>query len=421
MFVFKDYTYDQAKKSAHFFYQNEGIDFEEEIQFSEVGKGYDQEVLDRALFLAFLVIGTSYYKTFPSVEVQIKTGQIDAWQAEFLNHVYQGGMSQFAFENDLTRADLVHFVATGESSSAVEYKVKDKKPLVLQSGGKDSLLLAQLLSNKKISFTPSYISSVDTHPRVLDSLGEPLVRVKRILDHGGFQKAAEKGGRNGHVPVTYIVLAIALVQAVLQGKDTVLTAIGNEGEEPHDFIGDLPVQHQWAKTWAAEQDFAKYVAKCISPVIKVGSPLRKFSELKIAKLFVDQAWLQYKHQFASCNIGNYKQGQSNEVLGWCGNCPKCANSFLLFAPFVDPTELIEVFNGENLFKKASLKEIFKGLLGVDDVMKPLECVGEVDELRMAYHLANERSTDYQLPFPVPQSQFDLEKTHPAQNWAIGLI
>jgi len=57
-----------------------------------------------------------------------------------------------------------------------------------------------------------------------------------------------------------------------------------------------------------------------------------------------------------------------------------------------------------------LTETFKGLLGIDGVMKPFECVGEVDELRLAYHMAWENfgTESYQLSFDVPKGDFDYK-------------
>mgnify|MGYP007026543220 FL=1 len=198
----------------------------------------------------------------------------------------------------------------------------------------------------------------------------------------------------------------------------VLAAIGHEGEEPHVYIGDYPVTHQWSKTWPAEQIFQHYVSNNIA-TIHVGSPLRGMSELKIAELFVEYGWGKYSRSFSSCNVGNYKLDHDNTELKWCGNCPKCANSYLLFSAFVEPNDLVQLFGG-NLFEKESLIDDFKGLLGIDDVMKPFECVGEIDELRKAYGLALLRG--YRpLPFDVPTSDFDKDRVYPSQAWATEMI
>lgn len=415
-FTLKDYGYEPESQTAWFSYENNGFEFIEKFQFARVTEGYDQAVLDRALFLAFVLVGTSYYKTFPSHAVSLEKGALDDWQVQFFNTVYQEGMSQFASENELTRNHLAHFQAAGTPELAVAYIATDSLPLILQSGGKDSLLLAQTLTGQKVDFSAFHIANSDTHPAVIDTLPGDLHTVRRQIDAQTLRQAAAAGGADGHVPVSYIVFAVALIQAVLSGKSTVLAAIGHEGEEPYDFIGDLPVTHQWSKTWSAEQAVAEYIGRYISPDLRFGSPLRRYSELKIAELFVQKCWADYSRSFSSCNVGNYKQGQDNTTLGWCGNCPKCANSFLLFAPFVEPSELAAVFNGENLFKKDSLTQTFKGLLDIDGAVKPFECVGETDELRLAYQMAHEKSDEYTLPFEVPESHFDYEKEYPAQPW-----
>lgn len=411
-FIFESYSFENSVASFKYSFED-GQCFEEKITF-ETSNNYDEQLLDKALFLSFILVGTSYYKTFPSREVEVKSGQLDSWQVEFFNKVYQEGLSQFAFENNLTRDDLAHFeAARSQEQSPCRYE--SNGVLALQSGGKDSLLTAVMLQESGKVFTPWYVASSENHPKIIDELGYPLQKVLREIDRDSLKLALENGGKNGHVPVTYIVQSFALIQAILNGQNEVLVSIAHEGEEPHAWIGDLPVNHQWSKTWQAEQDFANYVHKYISTGITVGSPLRKLSELRLAEIFVQKAWQKYGHQFSSCNEANYLQGADNSELKWCGNCPKCANSYLLFAPFLDASELKKIFNGQDLFEKESLVDTFKGLLNIDGAMKPFECVGEIDELRLAYHMAQERGGYGQLAFEVPESNFDYIAEYRSQN------
>ena len=240
---------------------------------------------------------------------------------------------------------------------------------------------------------------------------EALIVSRRTIDRQHIAEARARGGLNGHVPVTYILDSIVLLQAILLRKEGVLAAIGHEGEEPHAYIGDVAVRHQWSKTWRAEQALQEYVSRYISPDLAITSPLRRYSELRIAELFVEYAWEKYGHQFSSCNLGNYMQGQGNATLTWCGKCPKCANSYLLFAPFLDADELRSIFGGRDLFIDAALDETFRGLLGIGGTIKPFECVGEVDELRLAYYIAQTRGGYGQLAFDVPHSNFDYKKEY----------
>lgn len=421
-FIFEEYHFERKSLEASFTYSfDDGRRFVERIKFPTAHKRYDEQTLERALWLAFILIGASYYKTFPAREVALNR-PIDEWQARFFSSVYQEGLSQFAFENSLTRDDLAHFEPDTDTPwGAVPYE--GAGAIALQSGGKDSLLLASLLLEQGVDFESLFISSTNVYPNVIDQVGKPVNLIQRALDKPALKKAAEDGGLNGHVPVTYIVAAVAVVQAVLVNRNTVLLAIGHEGEEPHEMIGDLPAMHQWSKTWTAEKQLAEYVQRYVSPNLRVGSPLRQFSELRVAELFARHAWAKFGHEFSSCNIANYMQGQLNERLTWCGHCPKCANNFLLFAPFVEPSELMDLFHEQNLFKKPILVDTFKGLLGIDGIMKPFECVGEVEELRRAYHMARDRwgKDMYTLPFDVPASAFDYTAAYESQGWAKGLI
>lgn len=415
-FVFEDYSFDHTSSTASFHYSFDGQqNFTERVTF-EVSSDYNAGVLDRALRLAFFVAGTSYYKCFPTCEVTFARHALSEKDSAFLSAVYHDGLSQFMFENNLNLDDMATFVAGDKHDKPVEYQ--GNGILALQSGGKDSLLLGQLLREKTIDFSTMYMSSTGDYPRVLDDVtGRPPRIVRRMVDRDALQLAKTHSALNGHVPVTYITLCYALIDAILHRENTILAAIGREGNEAHEWIGQLAVNHQWSKTWEAEQLLVEYVQDTISPQLHVGSPLRGLSELRIAELFVEKAWAQYGHRFSSCNLANYQQGHNNDQLTWCGECPKCANSFLLFAPFVDPRELADLFGGQNLFAKATLTDTFKGLLGIEGVMKPFECVGEVDELCAAYHMARERygTETYSLPFDVPASNFDYLALGPVQN------
>ena len=56
-------------------------------------------------------------------------------------------------------------------------------------------------------------------------------------------------------------------------------------------------------------------------------------------------------------------------------------------------------------------------------MKPFECVGEIDELRLAYHMAQEKfSGDIAMvPFEVPVSEFNYKAVGAFQDWATEIL
>lgn len=433
-FRFLSYYFDKRSLTANFCYQ--GIDnviFTEKVTFApnpEEGRKFNvtndpslDTLLDRAMFLAFIAIGTSYYKAHPTQYVKLDI-PIDDFQAYYFNKIYQEGLSQLAFENNLTRAYLAHFYATQGFRHDPAISYRGKGILSLQSGGKDSILTATMLNEQKLKFTPWYLSNNPdkTHPLVIDTLGAEITQNKpasiavRQLDIPNLQQT---GGLNGHVPVTLIVESIALIQAILFNRNAILTSIAQEGTEPTATIIDLPVNHQWSKTWEAEELLSEYVKRYISPDIIIGSPIRHMSELLVAELFSKKCWQRYGYSFSSCNVANYRQFTNNAKLAWCGNCPKCANTYLLFSPFLPAASLQSLFADQDLFTKETLLPTFKGLLGIDNQLKPLECVGSVEELRTAYH---HRREDYgQLPFNVPVGNFDYHATYPVQQRVVDLF
>lgn len=395
-FEFLDYGFDKQSGRAEFHYRSEGEIFVEKVQFDvSEAVNYDEAVLDSALFLALVVLGTSYYKVRAGRAVKLPR-MIDARQAEIFDKIYQEGLSQFAFENKLTREDLAEFVGEGLCETARETMTRDED-LVLASGGKDSLLLMEMLREQGRNACAMYITAQESYPAIIDEVCAPRkpLMIRREIDKAGLKRA---GGMNGHVPVTVINEALAVVQAVISGYDSIKLGIGMEGVEPHAWIGDLPVNHQWSKTAEAVTLMREYLRKYVTSSIEIDLPLSEYDELAIAKMFAEKCWDKYGRMFSSCNVANYKQDANNRELKWCGKCAKCANSYLLFAPFVPYEEQLAIF-GHDLFTDSDLTEIYKGLLGVDDVMKPFECIASIKELRKAYA---EKLPGYgDLPFEVP--------------------
>lgn len=422
MKYFEFESYSLGSNRAEFSYNFDSkYRFKEIIEFELVDSPtVNSSILDKAMFLAFILIGTSYFKCFPNSEIILRN-RLDEWQTKFFNTVYEKGLSQFAYENNITNFPSSLFKAS-VTSNAKSFNFDGQGVICLQSGGKDSLLLSTILANKNITYEGLYICSNGSLPKIITNLPKQkkLLVINRKIDIKGLEKVKKLGALNGHVPITYINSSLAIIQALLIGKKDILLAIGQEGEEPHAYINSRPVYHQWSKTYKAEIDLAEYVHKYISKDINVGSPLRCYSELYVAKMFSEVAWTKFAKMFSSCNEANYKQTSDSVNLTWCGKCPKCPNAYLMFAPFIRPKQLQEIFEGRDLFKESKLTEIFMGLLGVENKIKPFECVGGINELQKAYHMAIENGYD-KLPFDVDKSDFDYKKTYKMQTWCKDYI
>ena len=101
-FVFENYKFDTTANVATFRYRfDDDRYFVETVHFSG-GDNYDSEVLERTLFVAFVLAGISYYKCFPTKHVEFANHSLSPAQADFFSEVYRDGLSQFVYENNLT-------------------------------------------------------------------------------------------------------------------------------------------------------------------------------------------------------------------------------------------------------------------------------------------------------------------------------
>ena len=207
----------------------------------------------------------------------------------------------------------------------------------------------------------------------------PRLIIRRTLDPRLLELNA-RGALNGHVPVTAIVSAVALLAAATQGIDAV--AMANERSAS---VGSLQwqgveVNHQFSKGRRAERLLADATAE-IDGAPRIFSLLRPASELSIARAFARLE--RYHPVFTSCNRV-FALDPQRRTSSWCCNCDKCRFVFLILAPFSTPEHMLEIF-GADLLDDASQYDGFVRLVGGVD-QKPFECVGELQESLAAAQL-----------------------------------
>ena len=217
--------------------------------------------------------------------------------------------------------------------------------------------------------------------------GLPVTRVARQLDPL-VRRSAELGFLNGHVPVTAIITAAALVAAVLERRDAVVLSNEWSASVPTLVADGLAVNHQWSKSEEFERAFGDLVLAALGPGISVFSYLRPRSELWVAQQFAELT--RYHRAFRSCNRA-FHQDPAQRLDHWCGRCDKCCFIDLVLAPFMDRAELEAVFAGDEPLQNPANEERFRALLGLGAGAKPFECVGDIDECRAATLLAARRA------------------------------
>ena len=216
--------------------------------------------------------------------------------------------------------------------------------------------------------------------------GLPIVRAARSIDEKVL-RSAELGYLNGHVPVTGILSAIAVMAAVLEGRCVV--AMSNEWSASVGNVewNGMVVNHQWSKSLEFEDLFRAAVRAALPIAPDYFSWLRARSELWVAQRFAGLT--AYHRAFRSCNRA-FQLERERRLDHWCGTCDKCCFIDLILSPYLSAAELVAIFDGREPFEDPALADRFRSLLDLGGEAKPFECVGDVDECRVALLLAADR-------------------------------
>lgn len=339
-------------------------------------------VADRLARLLFLAASTSYYKKAAPGRVVINTPITKAEQ-HFLAEVIRLGMTEFAYVNNRPQALTPHVEAPQivPSEPVALPAANTEQPLVPVGGGKDSTVAFEAL--RQAGFAPTLFSVNAFAPirATVERSGLPYLQAKRTIDTAKIKELNDQGALSGHVPVTVINSLIALMVAVMNGLSTVVMSNERSASVGNVMWEGIEVNHQWAKSMEAEKLMQRTIGAAVSPSLTYFSLLRPLSELRIARKFATLT--RYHDVFTSCNRA-FRLDPSRR-LAWCGECDKCRFVFLILAPYMSAEQLVAIF-GKNMFEDGEQLGGFRELLGIEG-HKPLECVGEIAESRLALVMA----------------------------------
>jgi UDP-N-acetyl-alpha-D-muramoyl-L-alanyl-L-glutamate epimerase len=394
-FRYESYSVDAESGVLTCVYSLDGREFTERVTLPP-GPRWTSEAARAAARLVFLLGGVSYYKTAAPPVVDLGDTALTPLERDFLRDFYVNGLAEFAYRNAL---DLSGLTLTGPvaAASGPARPVGGDGVLVPFGGGIDSIVTVEKIRRRNEDLALFVVSRPgDTydaieHPAAVTGL--PVRRATREIDPQ-LLRSAENGFLNGHVPVTGIISAIAVLAAVLDGRGDVVMSNEWSASIPTLEYQGKPVNHQYSKSAAFEAGFRSVLAQHGLP--GYFSYLRDRTELWVGREFA--ALDKYHRSFRSCNKAFYAD-KNRRLDHWCGQCDKCCFIDLILAPFLDRNELREIFAaaGEPL-ADSGLREKFRALLGAG--AKPFECVGEVNECRAAVLLAarrQDRADDPMLP------------------------
>jgi hypothetical protein len=397
VFRYREYAVDAERGVLTCRYELDGREFTERVTLLP-GEQWHTEQARAAARLVFLLSGVSYYKTAAPPVIDFGTTALTQAEEAFLREFYLQGLAEFAYRNNLDLSS----VSFGGDDPPQTPPAPGGKPfppdplgpppgglraLVPFGGGIDSIVTVEQVRQQAdvalfvVSRPADRFDAIEQPAAVT---GLPVVRAEREIDPQ-LLRSAELGFLNGHVPVTGILSAIAVLAAVLTGRDAVVMSNEWSASIPTLEFDGRPVNHQFSKSDEFEAAFRGVLADQGSAP-EYFSWLRDRTELWVGREFA--ALTRYHDSFRSCNKAFYTE-RSRRFAYWCGQCDKCCFIDLILAPFLPAETLRRIFAvaGEPL-DDPRLAAKFRSLLGAG--AKPFECVGEVTECRAAVLLAARR-------------------------------
>ena len=391
-FVFSSYTHNIDRTEYSFFYEiitDKKYQFVEKLILPQKPGQIPEKLLDEILFNIHLMLGISYWKTYCPSKIVIKTKQLTKDQAEFWNTVYTKGLGEYFYKNKIDYRGIVRFPYEETAHFEPTSFPRKNRSLVGIGGGKDSVVVAELLKENVGDFS-TFIIENRKHNEVAHNVakivGKDLITVKRQIDPQFFIFNEKAGVYKGHIPISAVYAFIGVLLAVSYDYSYII--VGNERSASYgntNYLGKI-INHQWSKSLEFENLFLGYVKKFITSDVTYFSILRPFFEIIIMEIF--SKYSKYFPIFSSCNKVDKFVPTGPLKSHWCCECPKCAFVFVMLAAFISKENVVRIF-GENLLNKESLINTYKELLGITGI-KPFECVGTPNEVMVALYLTHKK-------------------------------
>jgi hypothetical protein len=346
-------------------------------------------VLEPTLQALLLMIGINYWCVFPTRNIRIEGFTLTREQAQFWDSLYLNGLGEFFYDMKMDFRNLIAFPFDVSMSAPTPAQFeRPARALLLNGAGKDSILSAEMLKASDTPFDFFAFAPTPAHKRIAALVGAKTIRVNRRRDPY-LNMGMSLFGVSYAYPSVSTFTFMATLLAELLGYNSIIFSNERSADFGNLTYLDLRVNHQWCKSSEAEKLVNDYIQSFITPDISTRSLLREYSELEIVKRFVH--YPQYFSDVTSCNtyfwLPRIQQSLSRTNY-WCKRCPKCVFIFACFSAFLPKKAVVNMF-GANLYTKKRLLPLFRRLLGIEGT-KPLDCVGEPEEMILAMHYAVQR-------------------------------
>lgn len=401
-FTFSSYTVDTKRSILTFTYrvefQNGKVKtytdrlFLKDIPSEAWGK-IPTPVLESTLQALLLMLGINYWSVFRTKNIRIEGFTLTKEQARFWDALYLNGLGEFFYVMQMDFHDLIAFPYDEFATAPMPTPfARPTRALLLNGAGKDSVLSAEILKAASTPFDFFAFAPTPAHQRIGKLVGAKTISVTRRRD-SELSMIATWSNISTAYPSVSTFTFIAVLLAELLGYNSIIFSNERSADIGNVTHLGLPVNHQWCKSTEAEKLINDYIQRFITTDISTSSLLREYSELEIVQRFV--RYPQYLHYVTSCNC-YFGLTRPEQLLSrtpyWCRECPKCVFLFACFSAFLPRKEMISIF-GADLYTKKRLVPLFKRILGVEG-FKPLDCVGEPEEMILAMHYA-QRTKEYE--------------------------
>jgi UDP-N-acetyl-alpha-D-muramoyl-L-alanyl-L-glutamate epimerase len=391
VFRYEDVAIDPTRHQVVCRYRLDGWTFEEHVVFP-AGGDWEAPRVEAAARLLFLLGGVSYFKTAAPPVLDLGGHALTEAEEALLRAFYIDGLGEYAYRNGLDLSGLEIRADRRPPPPEPAWRAPAGRPLIPFGGGIDSVVTVEEIRSRSIDPALFVVSmGAERFAAIEESAavtGLPVVRAERVLDPK-VREAARLGMNflNGHVPVTGVISAIAILAAALGDRDAVVMSNERSASSGNIEIDGRSVNHQFSKSWAFEQALRRVLTETAGPGFDWFSLLRPCSELWVAERMARLTG--YLRVFRSCNRA-FAIDPTRRLEHWCGVCDKCAFIDLILAPFLPVSTLDVIFKGGEPLANPALVPTFRTLLGVSPDAKPFECVGDVEECRVALLLAAAR-------------------------------
>lgn len=400
-FTFGKYKVDTTRSIVSFTYRVEfkfGIfkTFTDQIFLKDISpESWDKipkAVLEPTLQALSLMLGINYWCVFPTKNIKIENFTLTKKQAEFWDSLYLNGLGEFLYEMKMDFHNLIAFPydALATEISPTRFP-RPERALILNGAGKDSILSAEILKASGTPFDFFAFAPTPAHKKIGKLVEAKTITVTRRRDPLINFSASLLGVSNSYPSVSTFTFVATLLAELLGYNKIVFSNEKSADFGNLTYLG-LPVNHQWCKSSAAEKMINDYIQLYITPDISTSSLLRKYSEIEIVKRFVQ--YPQYLEYVTSCNMYFWLPLISQTLRRksyWCKRCPKCVFIFACFSAFLPKEKVVSMF-GADLYTKKRLLPLVRRILGIEG-FKPLDCVGEPEEMILAMHYAS-RNKEY---------------------------